>query len=259
MPDDAGSDDVLAKRMSFVMVHMGLLAAAVLLLGVSAPYGRYKRGGWGFLIPARAAWLAQELPSLLLPACLLATKAGATGCSSDPGSMVLLFLFLAHYFNRALIFPFLIRGGKPTPASVCLMAMSFCAYNGFLQGYQLCVLCPTVKIDGFFVTGVAIWGAGAAINVHSDSVLRNLRSRAGESGYKIPRGGLFELVSGANFFGEILEWFGFAIAARSLPAASFALFTLCNIGPRALQHHRFYVDRFPDYPRSRKALIPFVL
>jgi hypothetical protein len=27
-------------------------------------------------------------------------------------------------------------------------------------------------------------------------------------------GGLFELVSGANFFGEILEWIGFAIAVR---------------------------------------------
>ncbi len=47
----------------------------------------------------------------------------------------------------------------------------------------------------------------------------------GEKGYKIPRGGMFEYISGANFFGEILEWAGFALAAWSLPAFAFALFT----------------------------------
>ena len=40
---------------------------------------------------------------------------------------------------------------------------------------------------------------------------RNLR-KPGDKAYYIPRGGCFELVSGANFLGEIIEWFGFAIA-----------------------------------------------
>ncbi|RYG55129.1 hypothetical protein EON66_06025 [archaeon] len=44
------------------------------------------------------------------------------------------------------------------------------------------------------------------------------------------QGGLFELVSGANFFGEILEWAGFALAAWSLPTFAFAFFTFCNTG-----------------------------
>lgn len=47
------------------------------------------------------------------------------------------------------------------------------------------------------------------------------------------QGGMFEYVSGANFFGEIVEWAGFAIAAWSLPAAAFALFTFFNIGTLA--------------------------
>jgi 3-oxo-5-alpha-steroid 4-dehydrogenase 1 len=46
------------------------------------------------------------------------------------------------------------------------------------------------------------------------SVLRNLR-KPGDTGYYIPKGGMFEYVSGANFFGEILEWTGFAIASGS--------------------------------------------
>lgn len=54
-------------------------------------------------------------------------------------------------------------------------------------------------------------------------------------------GGMFEYVSGANFFGEIVEWLGFAVANGSLPAYSFFFFTLCNIGPRAVHHHRYVV------------------
>ncbi len=81
---------------------------------------------------------------------------------------------------------------------------------------------------------------------------------AAMAGYKIPRGGAFEWVSGANYFGEIVEWGGFAAAAWSLPTAAFAIFTFCNIGPRAWHHHLWYRKRFDDYPCNRRAVIPFV-
>ena len=49
---------------------------------------------------------------------------------------------------------------------------------------------------------------GVWINTQADGILRSLRdaSVADDRGYKIPRGGMFEYVSGANFFGEIVEW-----------------------------------------------------
>ena len=50
---------------------------------------------------------------------------------------------------------------------------------------------------------------------------------------------MFSYVSGANFFGEILEWWGFFLISPSLPTIAFAVFTSCNIGPRAVQHHRY--------------------
>lgn len=49
---------------------------------------------------------------------------------------------------------------------------------------------------------------------------------------------MFELVSGANFLGEMVEWCGYALATWSLPAFAFAFFTACSIGPRACHHHR---------------------
>lgn len=99
---------------------------------------------------------------------------------------------------------------------------------------------------------------GMAVNIHSDHILRNLR-KPGETGYVIPRGGMFNFVSGANFFGEILEWWGYFLMSPSLPSLAFAVFTSSNIGPRALQHHKWYLQKFEDYPKNRKAIIPFIL
>jgi 3-oxo-5-alpha-steroid 4-dehydrogenase 1 len=37
-------------------------------------------------------------------------------------------------------------------------------------------------------------------------------------------------------------------------------FTICNLAPRALQHHQFYLQMFRGaYPSGRKALIPYIL
>ena len=59
------------------------------------------------------------------------------------------------------------------------------------------------------------------------------------TGYKIPRGGAFAYVSAANYFGEIVEWVGWALVVGSLPAAAFALFTFCNLAPRGWRHHQW--------------------
>ena len=40
---------------------------------------------------------------------------------------------------------------------------------------------------------------------------------------------------------------------RDLP-----IFTFCNIGPRAYNHHKWYLQKFEDYPKSRKAVIPLI-
>ena len=95
------------------------------------------------------------------------------------------------------------------------------------------------------------------LNVHSDHLLRRLRE-PGETGYKVPAGGGFRYVSAPNYLGEIVEWIGFALAAQTLAAWAFAAFTFANLAPRAVANHRWYRERFADYPRQRRALIPFL-
>jgi uncharacterized protein YecA (UPF0149 family) len=44
-----------------------------------------------------------------------------------------------------------------------------------------------------------------------------------------------------------------------VPAAVFAWFTAMNLVPRAFSNHRWYQEHFGDYPKNRRAIIPFLL
>jgi steroid 5-alpha reductase family enzyme len=112
--------------------------------------------------------------------------------------------------------------------------------------------------DPRFVVGASIFWGGYALNRAADRALIRLRA-PGQSGYQIPRGPLCRCVSCPNYLGEIVQWFGFALATWSLAGLAFALYTAANVGPRALSHHRDYRERFVDYPADRRALIPFIL
>jgi 3-oxo-5-alpha-steroid 4-dehydrogenase 1 len=118
------------------------------------------------------------------------------------------------------------------------------AVGGVLSSVRVCV-------------GVALFAAGFFTHVWADRGLRRLRM-PGEEGYKVPRGGLFEYISSPNYFGEILEWSGWALAAWSLPGLAFALFTVANLVPRAHANRAWYQQTFPDYPKERKRVIPFI-
>lgn len=85
-------------------------------------------------------------------------------------------------------------------------------------------------------------------------------SDVGVAGYKIPRAGWFQQVSCANYWGEICEWFGYAIMCNSTVSFAFALFTLMFLGCRGVQTHTWYKGRFGDkYPKNRHAIIPYIL
>mmetsp|Transcript_48486 Transcript_48486/g.90878 ORF Transcript_48486/g.90878 Transcript_48486/m.90878 type:complete len:275 (-) Transcript_48486:16-840(-) len=244
-----------------------ILAAVVLSSGVEAPYGRYHSSGAqrgrliellaSFDVNAKLAWILQECPTLIAAAACWAS--GDKVCTASLGNMCVLLCFVLHYVNRSVVYPLRMKGSKPVPLPIMLMAMMFCAANGYIQcrsltRYLLIPMSPRT------LAGIAVWATGLYINVDADHRLRNLR-KPGDSGYKIPHGGMFDYVSGANFFGEIVEWIGFAIAMHfSLPGLMFAFCTACNIGPRAIAHHHWYLQKFKDqYPKDRKALVPFVL
>ncbi|XP_059903997.1 3-oxo-5-alpha-steroid 4-dehydrogenase 2-like [Gadus macrocephalus] len=216
-------------------------------------YGRYTRSEDRCLVNTKLVWMIQEVPSLLVPLLLLLSTESRAGV----GRSLLLGTFCLHYFHRSFIYAWRTRG-RPFPVHIAVKSFIFCGMNGLLQGHYQLHCAPSWQNPVRMAVGLLLFFAGLIINIHSDHLLRSLR-KPGEVHYRIPRGGMFEFVSGANYFGEILEWFGYAVAVWSLPAAAFFLFTSCTIGPRAIHHHRFYQQQFKDYPQSRRALIPFLL
>ncbi|XP_030644775.1 3-oxo-5-alpha-steroid 4-dehydrogenase 1 [Chanos chanos] len=243
--------------LAYFMMFMAL-ATFFTLLFENVPYGRYASSKYGFPVNVKLAWFIQELPAFCIPLGLVFWTSSAK--SSQLANQLLLAMYFCHYVQRALIYPFLIRGGKSTPFASFALAFLFCLYNGYMQTRYLSHYAdypPDWVTHPCFITGSLLWLLGWITNVHSDHVLRNLR-KPGETGYKIPRGGLFEYISGANFFGEIVEWAGFALAGFSIHSAAFALFTFVVLSSRAVSHHKWYLTKFEDYPKSRKALVPFV-
>ncbi|GAG66659.1 unnamed protein product [marine sediment metagenome] len=69
---------------------------------------------------------------------------------------------------------------------------------------------------------------------------------------------MFKWVSSPSYFGEITEWAGWAILTFSFPGLVFVAWTFANLAPRALSIHKWYLETFPDYPKNRKALIPYL-
>lgn len=245
------------------------LAGLVLMSGINAPYGRYNQASEKSQqsLPIRLlskcdinptlAWILQECPTLIAAAVCWST--GKNELKTNPGNIASLFCFVAHYVNRTIIYPLRIKGSKPIPLPVMMMAMSFCGVNGYIQCRSLTRYVEVPTYSWTLPVGIAMWGTGVYINTEADEILRNLR-KPGETGYKIPYGGMFKYVSGANFFGEILEWMGYAVSTGlSLPGVTFALCTALNIGPRAVAHHKWYLEKFKDsYPKERTAVIPFL-
>uniref|UniRef100_A0A3P9HHW4 3-oxo-5alpha-steroid 4-dehydrogenase (NADP(+)) n=2 Tax=Oryzias latipes TaxID=8090 RepID=A0A3P9HHW4_ORYLA len=248
----------LLDCMAYLMLFMAV-CTLVSLRFENVPYGRYASSKYGFPVNVKLAWCVQELPSLLIP--LYLTVSATSVKTSVLPNQLLIAMFVCHYIQRAIIYPFLIRGGKATPFVSFALALLFCLYNGYMQVRYLSHYAdypPHWVTHPLFILGSVLWLVGWLLNLHSDHILRNLR-KPGETGYKIPRGGMFEYISGANFLGEITEWVGFALAGCSVQSAAFAVFTTVVLTSRAVAHHKWYLSKFEDYPKNRKALIPFLM
>lgn len=238
----------------------------VLTFGVKAAYGRHsadRAWWWGPGVPTRAAWIVMEAPSSVGFAVVFFL--GERAFELVP--LLLFGLWQAHYFHRSFIYPWQrrVRPGDATPLLVPALAFTTNLGIAFLNASILSW--PELGASRYDVTwladprliaGVLLFAAGYYVNRRADAMLAALR-RPGETGYKIPRGWLYERVSSPNYLGELVVWAGWAVATWSLAGGVFLLWSAANLIPRALANHRWYRVTFPDYPPERRAVIPGVL
>ncbi len=247
-----------------VLLVMALSAVVVFLclLKVEAGYGVAYTKKWGPAVNNKLGWILMEAPVFfaMLWLWLSSDRRG------DTVLVVMALLFLFHYFQRSFVFPFLIKGKSVMPLSVILMGVTFNTLNAYMIGGWLFYVSPVDYYGGvswlmspMFIVGCVIFFVGMAINWHSDYIIRHLR-KPGDTGHYIPRGGMFRYVTSANYFGEFLEWCGFALLTFSAAGAVFALWTFANLAPRARKLHQRYEREFGDeYKRlNRKYILPYI-
>lgn len=247
-----------------VLSVMALSAVVVFLclLKVEAGYGVAYTKKWGPAVNNKLGWILMEAPVFfaMLWLWLSSDRRG------DTVLVVMALLFLFHYFQRSFVFPFLIKGKSVMPLSVILMGVTFNTLNAYMIGGWLFYVSPVDYYGGvswlmspMFIVGCVIFFVGMAINWHSDYIIRHLR-KPGDTGHYIPRGGMFRYVTSANYFGEFLEWCGFALLTFSAAGAVFALWTFANLAPRARKLHQRYEREFGDeYKKmNRKYILPYI-
>jgi very-long-chain enoyl-CoA reductase len=168
-------------------------------------------------------------------------------------------LFTLHFLKRELETLFVHKFGNDTMPIFNIFKNSI-YYHGFAFYIAYYILHPDFtdppRIQVYI--GFTIFLISILSNFRCHLMLANLRP-PGSRERKIPRGFLFDYVSCANYFFEILEWVGFTIMTQSLASL---LFTLAGAGQMyiwAVGKHRRYKKEFPDYPKNRKVLIPFLL
>ena len=130
-----------------MMTAMALLAVVVYiaLFHFKAGYGYLSTANWGPKINNRAAWVIMEAPAF----CFLlfySVRFGLSGIDTGNDKTVLYTmagLFLIHYFQRAFIFPLLMRGNGKMPIAIMSMGMIFNTLNSYFIGAWLYRFAPS--------------------------------------------------------------------------------------------------------------------
>lgn len=231
----------------------------IALYFIKAGYGMFRTASWGFSINNKLAWILMEAPVFIVMAILW--------WNSDRYHLlvplIFFLLFQLHYFQRAFIFPLLLKGKGRMPLAIMLMGVVFNLLNGFMQGEWLFYLTPATLytpawlMTPQFIIGVLLFFTGMAINWYSDYIIRHLR-KPGDTRHYLPSRGMYRYVTSANYFGEIVEWTGWAILTWSLSGLVFLWWTVANLIPRAnaIWHH--YKEEFGDEVGDRKRVFPFL-
>lgn len=242
-----------------LLAAMPVMAAVVFvaLFFVRAGYGIFHDGKWGVTLPNRWGWVLMELPAFVgMLACWALSDLRFT-----PVALVCLFLFELHYFQRTFVFPFLMRGNSRMPITIMMMGVTFNLLNAFLIGVDLfhrSAYDDTWFRSWPFIVGLVVYVVGMAVNWHSDYVIRHLRP-AGDTRHYLPQKGCYRWVTSANYFGELVEWTGFAILTQSEAAWIFVLWTFANLAPRAYAIRKRYRMEFgTEAVGKRKCLIPYI-
>lgn len=256
----------------YLWVMIGLAVVVFIsLYHVEAGYGMFTSNKWGKCINNKVAWFLMEFPIFLAMIIIWLFSPHRF----DIVPMVFLLIFEIHYFQRSIIFPWLMKGNKSQMSLVVMfMGIAFNILNAMMQGYWIFFESynQNYRVFGlsytdiewlwspWFIIGVILFFLGFYVNLRSDYIIRHLRKDDEDTKHYLPEGFMFEYITSANYLGELMEWLGFAILTWSISGLVFFIWTFANLVPRANAIYKRYKVEFGDIIERKKLkrVFPFV-
>ena len=253
----------------FLLVMTALaIVVFIALYFVDAGYGILIDKKWGVAINNKIAWFCMEMPVFLFMTVLFifSPRIYLFEISTSLVPVIIFLFFQTHYIRRSFVFPFLLKGKSKMPVTVMFMGVLFNLCNAFMQGGWLFYISPEsmYSINWLwspqFILGSILFFGGMSLNIHSDKIILSLR-KDGDTKHYLPSKGFFKYVTGAHYFGEVIEWIGFAILTWSISGAVFAIWTCANLVPRANAIYKKYKKIFGEETireKGLKRIFPYV-
>lgn len=106
------------------------------------------------------------------------------------------------------------------------------------------------------IAGIVLWLLGESINFYHHATLANLRPSGTSSGYVIPSGGFFQFIVCPHYLGELIAWYGIAVAGQHLCMYLAWLVMVSYLSGRSHQTQLWYQKKIENFPKDRRNLFP---
>lgn len=246
-------------------------------------------------VPSRTGMLAIYVPPAVTAAAALGLTPSAAGNGREA---IVCALLLVHFVKRVLETLFVHRySGTMKAATAGFIGVFYSLVTMLISVMQAGVPASVYAgADQALAVALSLFGVGELGNLWHHALLADMRkhddeptagaapipppppveeqegaagSGSGSSvaaaaagsrlSYRVPSGGLFDLVTAPHYLFEITAWVGIAVATQQLNACLVALGMASYLAGRAAATTRWYADTFgAAWPAERRHLVPFL-
>ena len=222
----------------------------------ATPYGKFANTDTGPTISGRDNMLLIYTPALLFNAASLAPMLGSGSTSST--SLLLTAAMTLHFLKRVGETLFLHKySTRVNPGVGSFIGVYYAAVSWIILHFH--TLAKVGPGDaGSVSAGIALFALGEAGNFYHHVLLAQLRdgrSTKEQQAYKVPKGGLFGLVTCPHYLFELVAWLGIALISQEVHSFLVLASMSSYLAGRSVSQTRWAQSNIKDYPKERKNIV----
>nr|XP_043615464.1 3-oxo-5-alpha-steroid 4-dehydrogenase 2-like [Erigeron canadensis] len=171
---------------------------------------------------------------------------------------LLKFAVTFHFFKRDLevLFVHKYSGGIILGSVILISGFYLSMAAGLITVHYLTLGLPEPSVDLKYI-GLIIYIVGILGNFYHHNLLSDLRKN-NEKEYKIPQGGLFNLVICPHYMFEIAIFVGISFISQTPLAFACTFGDSLYLISRSYVTRKWYANKFEDFPKHIKCVIPYL-